>query len=142
MKTRICTNCKHEFEVVGLDTMRICKKCNCERVKSLSIETKMRNRAQQRARKTGIEFNLNKEDIHVPDICPILGIELICHTGKPGGRKQSPALDRIDSNKGYTKDNIQVISHLANQMKSHATPAEMLKFAEWVISNYKSLDKE
>lgn len=40
---------------------------------------------------------------------------------------------REDSTKGYIKDNIQVISYLANVMKSHATDAELLQFAHGVI---------
>lgn len=142
MKTRICTNCKHEFEVYGKDTMRICRQCNCARVKSYSVQTKMRNRAQQRSKNSGVFFDLKKEDIIVPDKCPVFGFDLVCHTGKPGGKKQSPALDRIDPSKGYTKDNIQVISHLANQMKSHATDEELVLFANWVLKTYKKSDQD
>lgn len=132
---RQCTNCKMIFEITS-KTVTLCPTCNCERVKSLSIETKMRNRAQQRARQSNIEFSLSKEDIIVPEKCPILGIPLICHKGSPGGKKNSPSLDRIDSTKGYTKDNIWVISHLANQMKSHSSIKEMKNFAKWVLENY------
>jgi len=138
---RQCTNCRKIFKKTS-KTVTLCPKCNCARVKSLSIETKMINRAQQRSRKSGIDFNIQKKDIKVPKLCPILKIPLIVNSGKSGGNKNSPSLDRIDPNKGYTKDNIWVISHLANQMKSHATIDEMLTFSKWVIENYKSLGKE
>jgi len=133
---RQCTNCKMIYKKTS-KTVTLCPTCNCNRVKSLSLETKMRNRAQQRSRKSGIEFKLNKEDIIIPDKCPILGIPLIAHKGKPGGKNNSPSLDRINPKKGYTKDNIWVISHLANQMKSHSTEEEMLVFANWIIDNIK-----
>ena len=36
-----------------------------------------------------------------------------------------PTLDRIDSNKGYIKENIQVISFKANRLKNNATIDEL-----------------
>ena len=133
---RQCTNCREIYKRTS-KTVTLCPKCNCNRVKSLSLETKMRNRAQQRAKKSRIEFNLKKEDIIIPNKCPILGIPLIVHSGSPGGKKNSPSLDRINPLKGYTKDNIRVISHLANQMKSHANEKEMIIFAKWILNNIK-----
>lgn len=43
------------------------------------------------------------------------------------------SLDRIDSRRGYTKDNVRVISVLANLMKSNATESEMVRFARGVL---------
>ncbi len=42
----------------------------------------------------------------------------------------------IRSSKGYTKDNIQVISRLANQMKANADKEQMIKFAEWILKTF------
>ena len=56
--------------------------------------------------------------------------------GKSWRRKYSPSLDRIDPNKGYVKGNVQVISRLANIMKSNASPEELRAFANWVNTNY------
>lgn len=138
---RQCTNCRKIYLRTS-KTVTLCPKCNTVRVKSLSIETKMRNRAQQRAKKSGLEFNLLKKDIKIPDKCPILGIPLICHSGSSGGKNNSPSLDRINSKKGYTKDNVWVISHLANQMKASANAEELLKFSKWIINNYDFLNKK
>lgn len=93
--------------------------------------------ARRRARNKGIEFNITHEDIHIPTHCPILGIELKSHVGegKHGGQNDSPTLDRIDPNKGYVKGNIQVLSHLANMMKSNATAEELHLFADWIKEN-------
>jgi len=55
--------------------------------------------------------------------------------GKHGGKNDSPTLDRIDPNKGYVKGNIQVLSHLANMMKSNATAEELHLFADWIKEN-------
>jgi len=46
----------------------------------------------------------------------------------------APSLDRIDSRKGYTKDNIQVISNKANILKNDATLSELKMFAKWIQS--------
>lgn len=129
---RECTKCRTLFKITS-ETVTLCKKCNSERVKSLSPEYKMYNRAYNRAKKSGIEFTITKNDIVIPEECPVLKVKMKAHSGSCGGKKYSPSLDRIDSSKGYTKDNIQVISQLANQMKSHATKEELLKFAKYII---------
>lgn len=127
---RECTNCSTIFKVTS--KMTLCKSCNSERVKSQTPEWKMYQRAKQRASKTGREFSLKLEDIVIPDVCPVLGIEINMNSGKSGAYRNSPSLDRIDNNKGYTKDNIQVISQLANAMKCHASVEELQKFADWI----------
>ena len=42
----------------------------------------------------------------------------------------SPSIDRIDPSKGYTKDNVWVISRRANTIKSNATVDEVEKVAQ------------
>lgn len=79
--------------------------------------------ASYRARLRNLEFNLTEEDIEIPDVCPVLGIPLFlireC-TGKYCNWN-APSLDRIDNRKGYTKDNIRIISWRANQLKRDMT---------------------
>ena len=90
--------------------------------------------AKNRAKQRGLAFDLEFSDIQIPPTCPILGIPILVYAGhgNPGGRMDSPSLDRIDPLKGYIKGNIQVISHKANSMKFNATKDELLKFANWV----------
>lgn len=133
---RQCTNCREMFKRTSKDTMKICPKCNNARVKCLSAEYKMRNRAQQRAKNSRLEFNLELSDINIPNVCPVLGVPLVAHSGSSGGHKYSPSLDRIDPTRGYIKNNVRVISHLANQMKSHADVNEMRKFAKWILNEH------
>ena len=92
---------------------------------------------KHRAKKKGMEFNLTKEDVVIPEFCPILGIKLQSHVGEgTGGKFNSPSVDRIDNSLGYVKGNVWVISQLANAMKSEASPEQLIKFANWVLSNY------
>lgn len=49
------------------------------------------------------------------------------------------SIDRINSNKGYTKDNIQLVNKLANQAKSNLTHKEFLKLVKDI---YKTSIKE
>jgi hypothetical protein len=73
----------------------------------------------------------------LPDFCPIFNIKLNYNgNGMEGGWSRtddSPSLDRIDSTKGYTKDNIQVISWRANRIKNDSTPEELLLLAEYML---------
>jgi hypothetical protein len=84
--------------------------------------------AKARAKKSDILFTIQLSDLIIPEKCPILGIPLFFGTGKCS--ENSPSLDQIKPGAGYTPDNIQIISHKANTMKSNATfeQFEMLYF--------------
>lgn len=82
--------------------------------------------SRQRSRKFGIEFSITEADVYIPVKCPLLGIEIRCNDDNPG--PGSPTLDRIDPTKGYVPGNVQVISHLANRIKSNASAEELDTF--------------
>lgn len=129
---RQCTVCGSIFQRYGKN-MTHCKPCNSNRVKrDQSAEQKMLQRARNRSKLRGIDCSITLEDIKIPKYCPILNILLESHSGSPGGRPNSPALDRIDNIKGYVPGNVWVISHRANQMKTDATVEELKLFAKWV----------
>lgn len=90
----------------------------------------MFHRSKSRALAKGLEHTITVEDIKIPDTCPLLGIKLKDNTGNGKGNCQdSPSLDRLDSDKGYTLDNIWVISNRANEIKSNATLEELEQIA-------------
>jgi hypothetical protein len=86
--------------------------------------------ARSRAKKQGVPFDLQVEDIEIPINCPILGIPLVFGKGKP--EKGSPTLDKFVPSLGYVKGNVTVISHLANRIKNEASAEEVQKVAEWM----------
>ena len=89
-----------------------------------------------RALRGGLPFNLEPEDLVIPDVCPVLGIPLFRNTGGKRPTANSPSVDRIIPELGYVKGNIQVISQRANVMKNDASPDELRKFAEWVRNTF------
>ena len=95
----------------------------------------MLSNSRVRAKKAGLPHTISLEDIIVPEFCPILRIPLQVGTQKQ--KQNSPSLDRIIPNLGYVPGNVQVISYLANTMKSYATPEQLHNFADWVLREVK-----
>lgn len=85
------------------------------------------NASRARAREKNREHTLTKQDLHElfpkDGCCPIFGFKL--EWNGSGFRETSPSIDRIDSTKGYTKDNIQIISWKANRIKGYASVEEL-----------------
>jgi hypothetical protein len=63
------------------------------------------------------------KELTIPTHCPVLGIALKHNTARR--LDNSPSIDRIDSSKGYTKDNVRVISWRANKLKNNGTLEEL-----------------
>lgn len=94
------------------------------------------NQLKNSAKKRNIEFNLTLTDLHdlgIPLTCPVLNIPIYFYREKV--RPDSISFDRINSSKGYTKDNLVIVSHRVNKLKSNATLEEM----EAMINFYKKL---
>ena len=99
-------------------------------------EYRLLHSAKQRAKREGMVFRLGYSDIKIPSHCPYLGMPITNIMGQ-GNYFSNASIDRIDSNLGYTPDNIQIISILANQMKSNATEEQLIVFAQNVLRRYK-----
>lgn len=95
----------------------------------LNIKKYLLKHAKARAVKRNLPFTLTLEDITLPTHCIYLGIEL-----QQGHRKYAFSIDRIIPELGYTKDNIQIISTLANSMKWNSTKEERLAFAKSILA--------
>ena len=105
---------------------------------SKTIEYSLFMSAKYRAEKYKREFNITYEDIMIPEFCPVFNIKLDKRTFKNSKRKpldNSPALDRIDSSKGYVRGNIAVISYIANSIKNEGNADEHDAIADF-MENY------
>jgi hypothetical protein len=84
------------------------------------------------AKRRGIPFDLKVEDIvkllHETKVCPVFGFPLVYG----GSRWNSPSIDRVDNTKGYSLDNVVVMSMKANMCKNSLSVEELKMFAVWV----------
>lgn len=123
---------KHKKCLFGINN--ICKKCRIPNTKknywSIPIERLIYDRAKSRAKKYNLDFNLEPEDIVVPEFCPVLGIPLF--RGNKVISDNTPSLDKIIPSLGYTKGNVVVISYKANRIKSDANYQDIQKVADWL----------
>lgn len=127
-----------------------CKSCNKknkkERVKKLSIEQQMKmmlkttlyssKRRKLKGRKECGINNLTIEDIvflkdKQNNKCVYSGEELIWETNNI----YKASIDRIDSEKGYTLDNVQLVCLIVNQMKSNLNEKEFLDIINKISNN-------
>lgn len=81
--------------------------------------------AKHRAKKQGVPFDLSAEDVHIPHICPALGIRLQRNLGGRSQSASSPTLDRVVPSRGYVRGNVIVLSAKANAIKQNAGPDEL-----------------
>jgi len=91
-------------------------------------EKAMLTSARCRAKAKDVPFDLELSDVVIPEVCPVFG-----YTFNWEGKvtDNSPTLDRLIPEKGYTKGNVRVVSHKANRIKNNATIEELRKVVEW-----------
>lgn len=99
--------------------------------------TRYLSEAKLRAKEKNLDFDLDLDFLRsiAPDKCPVFGFDLGWQNwGSNGGvaSYDSPSLDRIDSNKGYTKDNVQWVSWKANHIKNNSTADDLIAVAKWM----------
>lgn len=143
----------------------ICKPCNLEVTRKYRVKNRDRYyqnqkevrktenhfisqtlyNAKTRANKKGFYFGLTSEQLKqkLQDCnycCEITGLKMDfeSHSRKKANPRKC-SMDRIDSNKGYTIDNIQLVCWAVNQMKSDRTEEE---FKFWVKTLYKAISSQ
>ena len=95
---------------------------------------------KSKAKKHGLHFDLDHNNMKIPEVCPILGIPLVKSDILPS--MGSVSIDRFDVRKGYTQDNVNIISHRANTLKSDATFEEFEAIYKWWKSELKKRKKK
>jgi len=93
----------------------------------------MIKRAEAAAKWQGLAFNLKRDDLFIPSVCPVLGMKLIWPR-KPDSRRRDnmPTIDRVNSRRGYVRGNVMVISFRANILKRDATLDELKALVRYV----------
>lgn len=131
---------------------KYCKKCKHEKDKlhrkSYDSETKLYKVLQERwlgardrAIRKGLKFDITKEDLldlwnKQAGICALSGITMT-YALDNGRTFTNISIDRINSNLGYKKDNIQLVCMAVNQMKSDLSIQELYMFCEAILKQKK-----
>lgn len=147
MTEKLCCVCKQTLPLSSFSFLKrndtfhsYCKRCDAllarQRRAKNPIKTIL-SRLQSRAKRKNIICTLKEEDITLPLFCPILNIKLEFHSGKM--EDNSYSIDRIDPLKGYTKENIQIISQKANRIKSNSSLEELILITEYMKGVYHKL---
>lgn len=82
-----------------------------------------------RAKRKGIPFDITAADLAIPEACPILGVPIVL---EPFRHDHGPSIDRKKPGLGYVRGNVQIISNLANRMKSNATIDDLRKLLTYM----------
>jgi hypothetical protein len=56
------------------------------------------------------------------------------HTAGGGRNPSNISIDRIDNSKGYERDNVQLVCHLVNTMKTHYTVETLIEWCGHVVN--------
>ena len=138
----ICDKCLKEC-VINSSEIKRAQSCGCEQgvcdrnrkayglKKTHFFEYRLLCYARRNSKRRGEECNLEIEDIVIPEYCPLLGIKLDTSSGSK--QDTSPSVDRIDSSKGYTRENVWIISQRANRIKNNSTIEELRMIYEGLL---------
>lgn len=99
--------------------------------RSKTHEFSMHRAAKQRAKEHQLPFNLELDDIIIPERCPVFP-DIVLRINVDHLGDDSPTLDRLIPELGYIKGNVRVISCRANRIKNDATVAELRRVADWL----------
>jgi len=99
--------------------------------------------AKSRAKKKGLEFDLDLDKLFsiAPDHCPVDGLPFDWERRLEDDKTLPltiPSLDRIDSSRGYTKDNVMIIGDKWNRWKSNMNLDNLELLIQYVRSITKS----
>ena len=119
---RVCSKCHESKPIREFIPGSWCKKCHSTNHHNDHLrrpERYLLHGAKNRAKRDGLPIDITEGDIYIPQVCPDLGLTLAPATDKV--RPNSPTLDRIIPELGYTKGNVRVVSSQSNRMKQETT---------------------
>jgi uncharacterized protein (DUF433 family) len=101
-----------------------------------------KRRSQGTSRSAKKDFNLSLEDIR--DIwnnqngkCAVTSLPLVCKTFDDGKNKNpyQASLDRINNNKGYSKDNVRFVCLIVNYARNNFSDEQVIEFFNKLANN-------
>lgn len=110
------------------------------------ITGKQFSKIKTTATRRGYEFLIEPKDVW--DLyekqnrkCALSGVDVIFSNNV---NIKTASIDRIDNNKGYTKDNIQIVHKIINIMRNVLTVDEFINFCKRVVetNGYQLLDRK
>lgn len=144
----ICAHCGNTFmrrlSDLAKNQKRGCKNYCSKACASVFFPFKRHlSEASRRSLLKNIPFNLSLADLEAQwnkqnGVCPYSGYQLILRKQNKvsvGDIPEKASLDRIDSSKGYTKDNIEWVCVMAQNAKNTFTPSQLVKFCFDVTKN-------
>lgn len=161
---RKCVCCNTEKDIsefhsdksnpTGLQTY--CKNCQTQKTKKCTstfdgfikkIFKDMHNNVKKRAKELNIDITI--EDIYElyhrqNGHCAISGLKMTNETYSYKDKEHiinrlNISIDRINSNLGYTKDNIQLVAAIVNRMKTDLSDSEFIKICSIIHNHNKSI---
>lgn len=135
-----CTCCGASYRVLGGGAKKkldLCSVCYPTYRTAYSLY----HSCLQRSKEKEIDFDLNINEIHkelIEGSCGKTGFKFEINVkGKHYGNRSpySPSIDKIDPNKGYTKDNVQLVCWWYNLAKARYTDEEVLKLCRAVTTH-------
>jgi hypothetical protein len=91
-------------------------------------------RIKHRSKKNNLDFNLDRSDFPEFPVCPIFNTDLTYNPDEKDIYKKA-SVDRIDPTKGYTKDNIKIISYKANMLKNDSSIEVLQRLLDYMVTN-------
>jgi|GEM_PF-887726 len=143
---RICRECGfikplEEYYGKGKDVDTYCKECRLEYDKRRLGKSpshrlmSLLGASRTRARNAGMDFDLTKEFLvrlwyRQKGLCHYTSRKMTFD----GRRKpEAVSIDRVDSRKGYTKDNVVLCCRVVNEMKSNMSVDDLLEMCSTIL---------
>lgn len=150
-KTFTCVQCGNIFSKISNQAKLCSKECfviynNAYQLnrRKKSIEASLRHilyGCKNRARRHGLEYDLSVEFIlnllkMQEHKCAVTKIPLEATAGntKTYSSPKTISIDRIDSNRGYTKDNVRLVTYMYNSCKGQWTDEQVREMCVGVLS--------
>lgn len=129
-----CKKCRPDFEQTAGNKSHMWKGTG-------KISKVLYDRFKRNANIRNIPFEVTMEDIWLlflkqNECCALTGIRLTIHNRRKDKNKIDASLDRIDSSKGYTIENLQWVHKDVNKMKNTFTDERFIEICNLVAKKW------